>query len=549
MDFTSAKQAIKDRIDIADVVSAYTTLKPSGNKLKGKSPFTNEKTPSFFVDPDKGLYYCFSSQKGGDIFSFLQEMEGFDFKEAFTQLAEKAGVSITFSKETKNTHEPLLLEHTRAKDMYVKQLNTQVKNILMKRGVSDNTITAWEIGYAPNEWHFFCKENDTVLQQKITAGLCIERDKKVYDRFRDRIMFPFKNLQGETIAFSGRYIGTNKEIAKYINSPETAIFQKSHYLYGLHQAKPAIRKNNFAILVEGPIDVLMVHQAGFPVAVAASGTAITEHHLTQLKKISSRLVLALDGDEAGIKATIRAATMALEIGLETKVIQMISGEDPASIINEKGIESWKKLVTSAVPISTFFFSIIDKQYGTEPQDRVRGVRELMLPILARMKDKMLCDVLIEDITSYCSISKESILASLKDVQITPTTYNKAEEKQKEVRNTDTKDLLSKEIAMLYAYTKHLRITLEENLLEKIKKIESFISLPEVSTEVALLRFQVQFEDEEGEILQHKVADDLQRACDRLLKILFQDELVHTLRKDPDNTEKIQYLQAEFKKIG
>ena len=228
------KQAIKDASDIVEVVSQYTALKPAGKRMKGLSPFTNEKTPSFFVDPDAGVFYCFSSQKGGDVFSFVQEMEGVEFKEALKILAERAGIDV--SAGTGKSYAALYHTLDTAAALYRRSLSAEVKQYLSSRGISDTSVDEWGIGYAPDDWHTVCTKGMTGMAAYIQTGMCIEKDSRVYDRFRKRIIFPFYDTQKRIIGFSGREYGESTG-AKYINSPESPLFHKSSFLYGLHIAK------------------------------------------------------------------------------------------------------------------------------------------------------------------------------------------------------------------------------------------------------------------------------------------------------------------------
>lgn len=273
----SPVQEIKDRLNIADVVSRYVKLEPAGKNLKGKSPFTTEKTPSFFVSPDKGLYHCFSTGKGGDIFTFVEEMEGLDFAGALRVLAEQAGVKLgAFNPEKKEEKDVLFDAVEKAAVFFENSLRSSPEALayLLDRGVSKETIETFRIGYAPAGWRNLYEYLSGVCTDKdlLTVGLVKSSEGRIYDTFRDRIMFPICDSSGRPIAFSGRILHPDEKSAKYVNSPETPLFNKGSILFALDKAKNYIRKYDFTIMSEGQFDVIMLHQSGFRNTVGISGT-------------------------------------------------------------------------------------------------------------------------------------------------------------------------------------------------------------------------------------------------------------------------------------
>ena len=406
MDRNSVKEAVREAADIVAVVSQYTALQPAGKRLKGLSPFTNEKTPSFFVDPDAGLYYCFSTQKGGDVFTFVQEMEGLDFKEALAALAERTGIDIRDSarRNERHTHLYHLLESAAA--VYRDNLTGAPLEYIRSRGVTEESLATWGIGYAPDAWNTMCSDRTPDIDAHIQSGMCIKKENRVYDRFRNRIMFPFYDVRNRVIGFSGRDCG-NSTGAKYINSPESPLFHKSSFLYGLHLAKSHIRKNNFSVLTEGPLDAIMVHQAGYPVAVAVSGTGVTENHIRQLHRLSRRLLIAFDGDQAGIRAALRVIGMAFEIGMDVKVPVMRDGADPASVI-ARDAGDFKRCVREAPTAISFLLNYIGRKYGDGGDGILRGIREEVLPVIARAKEPLARDYMIRETASFSSLGADAI---------------------------------------------------------------------------------------------------------------------------------------------
>ncbi|MFA6274514.1 MAG: DNA primase, partial [Candidatus Paceibacterota bacterium] len=338
----SPVQKIKERLSIEEVVSSYIKLERAGANLKAKCPFHNEKTPSFFISPDRGSYYCFGCSAKGDIFTFVEEFEGLDFKGALKLLAEKAGVQLEdykYNKEAESEKEKLYRAMEEATKFFENNLieNSEVLNYLKSRGLEDKTIKDFRIGFIKNDWRelytFLQKKGFTEIELE-KAGLIKKTEKGYYDRFRGRIMFPISDSSGRIIAFSGRLFQDDGKSAKYLNSPETPIFNKSSVLYGLDRAKESIRKNNFSILVEGQFDLILSHQAGFRNTIATSGTALSDSTISKenvvsnlglLRRLSGNIVLAFDADKAGFNAANRASKIALSFGMDVKVASMPDG--------------------------------------------------------------------------------------------------------------------------------------------------------------------------------------------------------------------------------
>lgn len=381
------KDAIKERLNIVDIVSQYVALKPAGKNYVGLSPFTTEKSPSFYVSPDRGLYYCFSTSQGGDIFTFVEKMEGIDFRGALKILAEKAGVSLKPEDRQKWEEKDVLLAvMNEATKFFEKQLqnNQKAKEYLYGRGLTEETIRSFQIGFAPSGWR---KLRDYLMFQNYSehhiekAGLIKYGEKGSYDRFRSRVMFPICDSSGRVIAFSGRIFIANeseatedqKNAAKYLNSPDTPLFNKSDVFFGLDKAKSAIKKYDFAIIVEGQMDLLMLHQIGYTNTIAGSGTALTDKttteeglvsHMGIVKRLTKNIILAYDRDRAGINAAKKAARIALSLGMNTKAIEMPEGYDPADYVKEFGKEAWVSVVKNAVSI----IEILTKRIVQDEQD-------------------------------------------------------------------------------------------------------------------------------------------------------------------------------------
>ncbi|OHB18465.1 MAG: DNA primase [Parcubacteria group bacterium RIFCSPHIGHO2_01_FULL_47_10b] len=368
---------IKQRLDIVELINEYVRLEKAGINFKARCPFHNEKTPSFFVSPERGTFKCFGCGAGGDHFSFIEQIEGVNFKEALEILARKAGVTIRYTKadaQASDIKSRLRLLHTEATRFYELALRKSkgghlAHAYLGKRGLTDQTIAAWHIGYAPSAWRALTSHlhgKGFSAEELVKSGLCIRSDKRppagelpVYDRFRARIMFPITAIAGSVVGFSGRILPEAEDAehpsGKYINSPQTPLYDKSRILYGLDKARLAIRREKRALLVEGQMDVVMSHQAGVDWVVAASGTALTPHHIALVQRYTDTVVMSFDHDEAGAAATKKSIFLALDAGLSVEIVAITGGKDPADMAKHDPAE-WKKAAAQSMPVMDYFFS-------------------------------------------------------------------------------------------------------------------------------------------------------------------------------------------------
>lgn len=390
---SDAVEQIKNRLSIVDVVAPYVELHPAGKSLKGKSPFTSERTPSFYVSPDRGMYYCFSTSKGGDIFTFIQEMDGVDFKGALSQLAERAGVELVPEDPEKRSARDSAYTILEVATLFYQQQLPKAKEAcayIEKRGVNEATLAKWRIGFAPDEWRSVSThvqgKGHTVETLRAAGLVKGEAGKDPYDVFRDRVMFPIFDSSGRVVGYSGRTMSTDSATPKYVNSPDTELFNKSEVLYGYDKAKEGIRKMNFSLIVEGQFDVVMSHQAGYANTVAVSGTALTPYHVGLLQRLSPRVVLALDSDRAGIAAVKRAATLMLSRGMDVKVARLPEGQDPADMILAAPAE-YKKAVGSSSHVIEFLLAHLRDQ-TTDDRAYKLLVRDEVLPFVAQMQNQI-----------------------------------------------------------------------------------------------------------------------------------------------------------------
>ena len=414
-------QQIKDRLSIVDVVSQYTKLDRSGSSLRARCPFHAEKTPSFHVSPDRGTYHCFGCGVGGDIFSFVEAIEGLDFKGALKILAEKAGVPLVYEKPEKKDERDRLLELMEvATIFYSSRLTDEAKKYLKERGMEDATLQTFRVGWAGKEWEDLVKYLRTKKftdNEMLNAGVAKKNERgSVTDKFRNRIMFPIADSAGRVIGFSGRIFGedASPEAPKYLNSPETPLFHKSRILYGFDRAKQGIRKHNFAVLVEGQMDLLASHQAGWTNTVAVSGTAFTPEHSQLIKRMSDNLVLALDADQAGIKAAGRAARAALQGGLNVKVAKLPTGLDPADLILKEGVEAWRAAVRDSKDIITFLLDVLE-EHSKSPDNFRRSVEIAVLPFLTDVQSPIAREQYIREIAKRLTVSEAAVAAAYEKI--------------------------------------------------------------------------------------------------------------------------------------
>lgn len=418
---SSSVEQIKERLKIEDVIGSYIKLERAGTSLKARCPFHNEKTPSFFVSPDRGSYYCFGCGSKGDMFTFVENFEGIDFIGALKILADKAGVTLEkFGSKTTDKKERLyaLLEAA----TFFLERNLAGEDIplayLKNRGLTDATIKEWRIGYVREEWRSisdYLRSKNFTESEMDRAGITKTEGKNTYDRFRGRIMFPIFDAAGRVIAYSGRILHDDGTSAKYLNSPQTEIFDKSKVLYGYHAAKQAIRKFDFSILVEGQMDLLMSHQAGFANAVASSGTALTADHLALLKRISNKIIMTFDGDEAGAKAAERAWALALASGMEVKIAEIPKGNDPADLIL-KDKESFKNILKNSVHLIDFLLHRITRD-ESDKKKLWSAMKMKVLPYIYLLDSDTEKGRYVSKISEVIGIKEEFVWDDLKKVKL------------------------------------------------------------------------------------------------------------------------------------
>ena len=426
------KEEIKARLPVEDVVGQYIELKRAGRNLKGHSPWGVDRTPSFMVSPDKGIWHDFSANKGGDIFTFVMEVEGITFREALEKLAAQAGVELKqFSREDgkiaarKKRMKEILELTTKYYQVCLAKNKPVCEYVFYKRNLNKKTAVDFRIGYAPNGKNYlveFLKKKGFTSSEMKDAGLLNQYGG---DLFRGRMMIPFFDNFGEVIGFTGRVIGDGEP--KYLNTPETLLFNKSRFIFGLAQAKEFIRKSNFVVIVEGNMDVISSHQAGVCEAVATSGTAMTEQHLKTLHRLTPDIRLAYDGDAAGIKAAERAIDLANKLGITLKIISGYHGaKDPDELI-QKDPKLWQQCVEECEPAIDWLLKKYEERVDITSGPGKKEYSDIVMKLIDTIPDSV-------ERKHYLKHVAEKLEVSVDDLQ-----NKKVDEKKTRLKDVKTKN--------------------------------------------------------------------------------------------------------------
>ncbi len=429
----SQLEEIKNKLNVVDVVGGYLKLTKTGANYRGVCPFHSEKKPSFFVSPARQIWKCFGCGKGGDIFEFVKDVEGVEFGDALKILAGKAGIELKRENIKLRTQRQRLYEICElACSFFEKQLDASIvggkaKDYLLGRGITEESIKKWRLGYSPDTWQGlsdFLISKGYARDEIVKAGLAVEKESNhsdSYDRFRGRIIFPVFNLSSQPVGFGARVFekpgdSKSEEVAKYINTPQTLLYDKSSILYGLNNAKLAVRKKNQCVVTEGYTDAILCHQAGFENTVAASGTALTSQHLNILKRYSENLLLAFDMDIAGDSATKRGINLAQDRGFNIKIIETYSGaKDPADIILENP-ENWEKLVSEARSIMDYYFDSAFSAFDKTTAEGKKEIGKIVLPAIKRFSNKIEQSHWVQKLSQKLDIKESAILEELSKVK-------------------------------------------------------------------------------------------------------------------------------------
>lgn len=516
-------QQIKDKIDVADLIGEYIQLKPAGANKKGLCPFHNEKTPSFMVSSERQNWHCFGCGKGGDIFSFIQEMEGMEFVEALRYLANRAGIELSnrrsevdnnqknrikqINKEAARFFYNFLIKMSSAKDAL---------KYLEERGIKLETIDEWQIGFIPEQWDLLTQyllKKGFAVDDLVASGLTIRKEgaesggvRGFYDRFRGRIMFPIRDVHGEVVGFTGRILVEKENSGgKYVNTPQTIVYDKSRVIFGLEKAKQEIKTKDLAVIVEGQMDAIACHQAGMKNVVASSGTALTEEQIKLLQRYSKNINMAFDVDDAGQNAAKRGIDLAIEAGMRVRVIRIPEGKgkDPDECL-KKNPDIWFEAVNNAQDVMDWYFSkVFSKKDITNYQEKQQAVDEILLEI-ARIPYAVEKDHWLRKLSEIVRVDVVVLRDDLKRVA-TKKNVNKlnSAEKKLESEKIIKKDplvlLLERLLALIFKYP-FLREKLLKSGLEKIIEESIFNSLYElIKKEYTLeeIKNQVKAEDKKN----------------------------------------------------
>ncbi len=494
-------EEVKQKIDIVDVIKEYVMLKKAGRNYKGLCPFHGEKSPSFMVNPELQIYKCFGCNEGGDVFTFLQKIEGLEFGEVLQDLAKRAGVTLaTYKPSVIETAKERLIEmHSLAARYYHYLLTAHPMgkpglDYLHSRGITDELIAKFNLGFAPDGWDFLTKfllKKQFFLAEIQRGGLAVEN--KSYDRFRNRIMFPLNNHRGQPVGFAGRIMpGSDTPMGKYINSPETEIYHKSEMLYGLDLTRSEIKQAGSAVIVEGELDAIASWHAGVKNVVAIKGTALTARHVELLRRLCDRIVLGLDADLAGNAAARRGIVLAEQAGLFVESVDWegLSAKDVADVVMGQ-LANWPEMVNKAMSIYSFYIDSAIKKFGLTTEGKSRVAKDV-LPFLEVVGDDVRKDEYLKELARKTDIGLDTLRKQLEKTQATlPVDRQSAKQKA----TLDRRELLEEHLLSLALQSHRLpELFILEKLFKSgfwIKVIDQLKINPDVASLPSELKSRVQ----------------------------------------------------------
>jgi len=483
----SNTEEIKQRLDLADLIQEYVKLTPAGGNFKARCPFHNEKTPSFMVSPEKQIWHCFGCGLGGDHFEFIKKIEGIEFPEALRILAQKANVTLDFHNPEVHSHKTKLVDiGAEIASFWHQKLKTDasaevIRKYLEERKVGQQSIDEFMLGYSADSWDEvikFLQNKGYSLLEISQAGLSVPGNQnRPYDRFRGRLMFPIRNVHGNVVGFGARKMKEEDTGGKYINSPQSDIYNKSEILYNLDQAKMEIKRLDYAILVEGYMDVLACHKAGTKNVVAVSGTSLTEGQIRLLKRYTQNVMIAFDADVAGTLANLRGIDLAWQSGLNVKVIHLPQGKDPDDLIKASA-EEWRQLVGKADNFMDYIFIVTLENLDLTRVDHKKKAAQKLLKVIAKLGDEVERSHYLNKLAKKLGVDEESlkkVLARLKNKdQARPIT---AETQLKAPAINRDKVLAERFLSLLFKFPKQIPLISQqiepeivaENLSQEVYK--------------------------------------------------------------------------------
>jgi DNA primase len=560
----SVVDEIKEKLDIVQIVSEYVSLKKVGSNFRALCPFHSEKNPSFYVSPARQIFKCFGCGASGDIFKFIMLIEGVEFKEALKILAQKAGIELKLEPKSVRTEKEKILEICElACRFFTKQLKKtkkgeEILKYLLNRGLTQESIEKWRIGYAPETWrglYDFLIEEGYKKEEIVKSGLAVmpEDSPRPYDRFRGRIIFPIFDIQGRVVGFGGRIRPDAKEDeAKYINTPNTLIYDKSKILYGLNNAKVPIRREDRAIIVEGYFDVILSSQSGAENVVATSGSALTEHHLKVLSRYTKNLVLAFDMDIGGEEATKRGIDLAQMLGFNIQIASLPQGKDPADVIKENSA-NWFEILKNSKEIVHFYFEKLLEKFDKNTLSGKKEIARNLLPYIARIQDNVEQSAWIRKLARELDVREEALWTELQKVSLKKEEVKKPEEISIQTsQKAPPEELIERGILLAFLGLKEKGISKEEEekLIQNLKEIAPFFGKErETLRECFVLQKKIpkELEDFYQELLleveiklskvdKENLFEDFHFCTKRLQKIK-QKKLIQNLTSEIKNAEK------------
>ncbi len=577
------KEEIRSANDIVDVISQYVTLKRSGRNFFGLCPFHREKSPSFSVSPDRQYFHCFGCHKGGDVFTFISEIERISFRESLEFLAEKARIELPVAENTEFNKNQYLKDRMHKinatttifyHERLYKPLAKIAQDYVKQRKLDNNTLKAFKIGYSGeyNELYKHLKNSGFKDEEILATGLVNKTDKGEFiDRFRKRLMFPIMDVSGRVVAFGGRKLENNDKMAKYINSNENLVYSKKRHLFALNLAKQSDSKK--IILVEGYMDAISLYQRGFNNVVASLGTALTEEQGRLLRKYSEQVILSYDSDGAGQEAILRGLTILENQGCDARVLQMEGAKDPDEYVIKYGSGRFKLLVENAVSLVEFKIKMLKSKYNLEiANDKIKFLKEIT-KILSNVDNKIEREIYIDKVSEKYNISKEAIYAEVNKVSynnVNETVLTKSVKREpKEV--VISPSVIKRENMIIYLLINHFQdayeqivtnITLEDFKLEENRTIFKKIleSPAEDSEKILQMISNIENQDIQSHVSEILVTDyeissvekciedvvniyTKERLCNRKLEIIKALESTSSLSKD-----EIANLEQELSEI-
>lgn len=574
----SPVEEIKNRLDVVEVIGSYIKLQKAGANYRAVCPFHSEKKPSFFVSPVRQIWHCFGCSSGGDIFKFVMQIEGVEFGDALRMLAQKAGVELkresaesTVLKTERQRLYEICETSTRffEKQLEESLVGKEAKKYLLDRGITEESIKKWRLGYSPDTWQGlsdFLNSQNYKKEEIEKSGLTVKNDQgRYYDRFRGRIIFPVFDLNSQIVGYGGRVFKKKdkEEIAKYVNTPNTVLYDKSRILYGLDRAKVAIRKESKCVLVEGYTDTILSHQAGVENVVSVSGTALTPYQLKILKRYTENLLIGFDMDIAGDTATKRGIDLAINQGFNVKVITMPEGKDPADVISENP-EDWKKIIEQDKSILDFYFETTFAKFDKKTLEGKKQISKNLMLVIKKIPNQIEQSFWIQKLASGLEVKEDDIIKELAKVRVEEDVYGLEPEEIANLPQKSRKELLEERLmVMILKFPKNINIIKETDIcflssrtvaiLNEFKKDQN-ISLKDLPQELAdysnllLLEAEVEEITEKDALLEAEIClKEIQsmETRNKLEKISLEIKKA----EEEKDSKKIEELTKEFHQLS